>query len=230
MHLSKIGKLNIRACCTNGLEAYQFLMKEPVDIVFSDVDMPELSGLQLAKSLQKSPVFVFASDYPEFAAESYALDVIDYIVKPVSFERLLKSVNKAIEYIELKKVVTQREQNRSISSVEDYFFIRESSELVKLRFEEVAYIESMGNFSKIYMVSGQFHIALVILKNLESQLPASFFTRIHKQYVINHSLLTSIGAGDITLCGKFTVPLSQSYRQAVLDKLVENRMVNRNVG
>jgi len=229
LHLSRIGRLEIRASCTNGLEAYRFLTEEPVDIVFSDVNMPELSGLQLVKSLQSAPVFVFASDYPEFAAESYELDVIDYIVKPVSFERLLKAVNKAIEYIELKKLAAEKPAMQP-NAAEDYFFIRESSEIVKLRFEDVAYIESMGNFSKIYLVSGRFHVALVILKNLENQLPASFFIRVHKQYIINHAHLSSIGAGDITLCEKYTIPLSQSYRQCVLDKLVEHKIVNRNPG
>lgn len=223
LHLKKIANLRIAAVCANGLEAYEALLREPVDIVFSDIHMPELTGMELLKSLKTPPVFIFISDYPEYAAESYALDVIDYIVKPVTFERLLKAVNKAIEYIELKKQVN------TPAGVDDHFFIRESSDMVKLRFAEVLYIESMGNFSKIHMLAGKPHLALVILKNLESQLPAGMFTRVHKQYIINHAFIASIGAGDITLQGNVNVPLSQSYRQAIMDKVVQGKIVNRNI-
>lgn len=227
MHLQKIPQLNIAAVCTNGIEAHQVLMKESIDIVFSDINMPELNGLELRRSLKNSPVFIFISDYPEHAAESYELDVIDYILKPVSFERLLKAATKAIEYLEAKqKPVNDRPVPQG---GEDYFFIKETSDIIKLRFDEVAYIESTGNFSKIYMLSGKYHMALVILKNLESQLPVSVFTRVHKQYIINHRHLSSIGTSEITIAGKFDIPLSQSYRGAIIEKLVQDKMIHRNI-
>src|SRR4051812_5011321 len=103
MHLSKMQQLTIASVCEDGLEAQRALANEYFDIVFSDIEMPELSGFGLLKTLKKAPVFVFISAHGEFAVESYNLDVIDFIVKPVSFERLLKAVNKAIEYIELKR-------------------------------------------------------------------------------------------------------------------------------
>jgi len=226
MHLGKIPQLEIAAVCENGLEALQRLTAEDIDIVFSDIEMPELSGFSLLKTLKKAPVFVFVSSHGEYAIESYNLDVIDFIVKPVMFDRALKAANKAIEYIELKSAATT--SNTSMAAVqENYFFIRESNDLVKIMYDDVAYVESMGDFSKIFTVDDKRHITLVSLKNLEIQLPRDHFTRIHKQYIINHRHITAISADEIKISGKYTLPLSQSFRQELLDKVVNDKMVTR---
>jgi DNA-binding LytR/AlgR family response regulator len=228
MYLQKIEDIEIKAVCKNGLEAREKIMSEDFDIVFSDIDMPELSGLSLLKSLSKSPVFIFISSHPEYAVESYSLDVIDFILKPISFERLLRSVNKATEYIELRK--NNAEAPAGAQGIrEDYFFIKESNDLIKLHFADVAYIESMGDFSKIYTINDKRHITLVNLKNLEGQLPSSIFTRIHKQYMVNHEHISSISNDEVIVNGKFRLPVSQSYRQMLLDKIVNKKIVTRHI-
>jgi two-component system, LytTR family, response regulator len=229
MDLQKTGMLNVVATCANGQEAAKALMEHEIDIVFSDIDMPVLSGLELLKSLRHAPVFVFITAHAEYAVESYNLDVVDFMVKPVSFERLFRSVQKAVEYLELKKMAAQDKvsdftetTDDTVQQGEDCFFIRENHNLVKLKFEEVAYIESMGNFSRIFTMHDKKHMTLVGLKNLEQALPAAVFTRVHKQYLINHTHVNVIGQGDVTLADKYTVPVGLSYRQALLDRVTGN--------
>lgn len=228
MHLEKIGQFDIVALCENGLIAQQVLSSNEIDIVFSDIDMPELSGISLLRSLKKPPVFIFVSAHPEYAVESYNLDVIDFVVKPVTLERILRSANKAIEYIELKNQSGTKQDSATLEN-DDYFFIRESNDLVKLHFEDVAYIESMGDFSKIFTLNDKRHITLVSLKNLEVQLPASCFTRIHKQYIVNHNHISAISVDELVVNNKYTLPLSQSLRQSLLDKVVAKKIVTRHV-
>ena len=228
MLVSKIGRLEIMAVCDNGLKAQQILTSQEIDLVFSDINMPELSGIGLLKSLKKAPVFIFVSAHTEYAVESYDLNVIDYIVKPVSLDRVLKSANKAIEYLDLKNL-SETKQPQTLKTDNDYFFIRESNDLIKLHFEDVAYIESMGDFSKIFTLHDKKHITLVSLKNLEMQLPASSFTRIHKQYIVNHNLITAISTDELVVNGKYTLPLSTSLRQALLDKVVNKKILTRHL-
>jgi len=134
MYLSKIETLTIEAVCSSGLEAAALLQQKDIDIVFSDIDMPGLSGIELIQSLKKAPVFIFVSSYSEHAAESYSLDVIDFIVKPVTLVRLAKATSKAIEYIELKKKLSADKNpipvdpQSLVTNAGDHFFIKENSD------------------------------------------------------------------------------------------------------
>ena len=228
MHLAKMPQLEILGAYEDGFEAQKFLANAEVDIVFSDIDMPNLNGFGLLKALKNPPVFIFISSHSEYAVESYNLDVIDFIIKPVTFERVFKAVNKAIEYIELKDTVVAKPGTTTFEN-ENYFFIRESNDLVKLAFEDVAYIESMGDFSKIFTLDDKRHITLVSLKNLEAQLSPDYFTRVHKQYIINHHHISAISTDEMTIAHKYTVQLSPSYRPILLDKVVNKKIVTRHI-
>jgi len=226
MHLAKLDQLEIVARCPDALSAQKVLADNNIDIVFSDINMPDLSGIGLLKSLKTPPVFIFISSHAEHAAESFDLDVIDFIVKPISFERVVKSVNKAVEYLALKKAATKTPEAVP-ESKGDHFFIRESNSLVKLYYTDVAYIESMGHFSKINTIDGKKHITLVNLKNLEKQLPSDVFIRIHKQFIINYRNISSINSYDVTLSDKNNVLLSPLYRQELLNKIGNENIVTR---
>ncbi len=228
MHLSKLPQFEIVATCKDGFEAQQVVSAQDIDVVFSDIDMPVLNGINFLKTLKKAPVFIFVSSHSEYAVESYNLDVIDFIVKPATFERLLKSANKAIEYLDLKSAPPAT-QGATTLEKDNYFFIRESNDLVKLHFEDVAYIESMGDFSKIFTLQDKKHITLVSLKNLEQQLPPEFFSRIHKQYIINHNHISAISNDELTIAGKHLLSLSPSYRLTLLDKVVNKKIVTRHL-
>ncbi|MES2005743.1 MAG: LytTR family DNA-binding domain-containing protein [Bacteroidota bacterium] len=235
--LRKIDSLAIKAVLADGMEAVSVLKSESIDIVFSDIDMPDLSGIELLKSLKNPPVFIFISSHPEHAAESFALDVIDYIVKPVKIERLIKATDKAIEYIVAKRKIqpdTNTKQQsaqttdyvRTVDS-EDYFFIKEKNTHVKVNMADILYIESMGDFSKLITLQQKTHFVLISLKNLEKQLPEKLFMRVHKQYIINLMHIQHITTADIVLANKIVIPVSSAYKQALQDNLITKKTLTR---
>lgn len=238
MHLNKINTVNLVKELSDGLEAIQFLKTHSVDIVYSDIDMPDLSGIELLKTLTHPPVFIFISSHPEHAAESFNLDVIDYIVKPVKLDRLLKATHKAVEYIAAKKALLSeqpirnnpesniREVIRTIDA-QEYFFIKEKNVHIKLNMADILFIESMGDFSKITTIHQKTHFILVGLKNLDKQLPQNIFIRVHKQYIVNKLHVQGITLSDIILSNKQNVPLSPSYKQSVQENLINKKSLTR---
>ena len=228
MHLKKIPSLEIVQVCTSSIEAANVLSNTDIDVVFSDIDMPELSGTALLKSIKSKPLFVFITSHSEYAVESYDLDAIDFIVKPATFERILKSANKAIEYLELKKQIN----NELIDGIEikkdhdDFFYFRETKGISKLKYNDVIYIESMGDFSKLF-TSADKHVILVSLKNLEKQLPKEIFARVHKQYIINTNHIATLTNHEVHLDFNFVVPISASNRQELMEKSIDKKILSR---
>lgn len=225
--LRKMTQLEIVGSCADGLEATALLSSHPVDILFTDIDMPGLSGLGLIKALRNKPAIICISAHPQYAAQGFDLDVLDFITKPASFERLLQAVNKATDYLRMRALPEAQQPASSVTSKEDYFFIRETANLTKLQFSEVAYIESKGDFSKVFMLQGKTHMTLVSLKNLEASLPDHSFIRVHKQYIINYHHITTIGAEELTLDHRLHIPVSTSYRQHLMDKVVDKNLISR---
>lgn len=237
LHLSNIPNINIVADCQNAIEVIAFLEHNTVDIIFSDIDMPGLSGISLLKSMKKPPVCIFVSSYPEYAAESYNLDVIDYIVKPASYERVFKAIEKATEYIELKKntkanletpnlAVTPDEIGAQIST-EHFFFIKENNGYTKLNLSDILYIESMGDFSKIHTIAQKKYVVLVGLKHIEKQLSPKLFRRVHKQYMINLLHVNTVNGTEIHMVDKTSIPFSNAFRQNLIETIIEKKLLKR---
>jgi DNA-binding LytR/AlgR family response regulator len=232
-HVSKIKNFRVVAECSNGLEALEVIQNNEIDVVFSDIDMPELSGLGLVKSLKNPPVFVFITSYADYAVESFNLDVIDFIVKPASFERVLKAANKAIEYIELKKKVVEAplgsQPKTEVSNTEsqEYFYVKDSNGHLKINYADVVFIESMGDFSKINTLQSKMHVVLVSLKNITEQLPVEVFMRVHKQFIVNVNHVVSVAPTEIFLSANASVPLSSSYKADFMEKTVDQKTLKR---
>ncbi len=229
--LRKIPQLEIVGVAENGIEASSMLAANPVDIVFTDIDMPGLNGLSLVRSLRNRPAIIIITAHPEYAIQGFELDVVDFVAKPVMFERLLQSVQKAGDYLRMQ----QMKQTATVSDAptdekDNYFFIREATTLTRLQFQDVAYIESKGDFSKVYTLGDKSHLTLVSLKNLEASLPSAMFLRVHKQYIINLTHISTIGQEELVLDGRFSVPLSASFRQTLLDKVVDRKLISRSGG
>lgn len=221
-YLKKIEKIEIVATCKTSLEVFQILVKQKVDVVFSDIDMPGLSGIDLLKSIKNPPVFVFITSFADYAVESFNLDVIDFIVKPLAFDRLLKAANKTFEYLEIKKVVSKK-----IKSKDEYFFIKDAHGLTKLNYQDVLNIESYGDFSKVYTIKGdKSHLVLANLKSIEQQLPDDTFIRIHRQHIININHLVGIKNGDVTLVQDKIIPLSTTFKQN-LEAILNHKIITR---
>lgn len=228
MLLRKIDQAEIVAVCADGMEALKVLNDQEIDIVFSDVDMPDLSGIGLLKSLKKAPVFVFISAFSQYAVDGFDLDVADFIVKPVMQERLIRAFNKAKDRLESRKETLPPVLIESAS--DDYIFIRTSEGLQKVMLKDINYIESLANFSRVHTTDGKHFMVLINLKNLESQLPAGSFIRVHKQYIINWPHVTVFNHSSITVAGKLELPVGETYRQALLDKMSVHRILERKPG
>lgn len=232
MYLKKIKNIEIVATCADGLEAADILNKRPVDIVVSDIDMPGLDGLSLLKILKKPPVFIFISSHSEFAVESFNLDVIDYIVKPASFERVFKGISKAIEYLHLKDKIPVLGKDEFINTEKDkndekFIFIKDIQGFTKIQIDDILYFESMGDFSKIHTSTNKKYVVLVSLKNIENQLSRLIFRRVHKQYIVNLNQILTIGVSEIVLYDQQAVPISGSYKQDLLDTVVKKTLLKR---
>ena len=220
--LKKIDKIEIVAVCKTGLEVFQILAEQKVDIVFSDIDMPELNGIDLLKSVKNPPVFVFITSFADYAVESFDLDVIDFILKPLTLDRLLKATNKAFEYLDIKKMVVSEVKPKN-----EYFFIKDVNGLTKLNYQDVVNIESYGDFSKVYTITGEkSHLVLANLKSIENQLPHDIFIRVHRQHIININHLSGIKNGDLILTQEKIIPLSSTFKQN-LDNILNDKIITR---
>lgn len=227
-YLSISTSFNIIASCESSLAAAKILSDgtQSVDVVFSDIDMPDLSGLDLLKNLKNPPVFVFVTSYPEYALDSINLDALDFIVKPVSLNRLIKTSNKVISYLNLKNSVKIEQQIQS--TIENYFFIKDAKGHVKIQFNDVLYIESLGDFSKLYLVAQKEHLVLVNLKNMEQQLPKETFARVHRQFIINLNALTEINGNELVLGNDIKVSLGLAYRKDIIE-FINRKTLQRQV-
>jgi DNA-binding LytR/AlgR family response regulator len=228
LQIKKIAQLELKASFADGLEALSYLRDHPIEIVFSDIDMPDLSGIELLKSLKQPPVFVFISAHGEHAAESYNLDVMDFIVKPVKLDRLIKSVAKAIDFLEQKEQLLSNIQKTEQQETEmDFFFIKENNTHIKINVEDVLFIESMGDFSKIMVKDNKSHMVLISLKNLEKQLSPSKFMRVHKQFMVNLEQIVSISNTDLKLSNQQQIPVSTVHKQLLMDQFINKRTLSR---
>ncbi len=229
--VSRIPNLKLSGSCADGLEAAIMIAKGDIDIVFCDIDMPNLSGIGLLRSLKNPPVFIFITGHSDYAVESYNLDVVDFILKPMMFDRFLKAANKAIDQVNAKAQKLP-EQVIEIAAPEndDYFFIKESHGITRLKYSDVLFIESLGDFSKIHTVNNHKHILLSGLKNLESQLPLSIFVRVHKQYIANLNNVLTVTPTELHFINKQTIAVGSSYRKTLLDSFMSKDLIKRKAG
>lgn len=229
-HLDMIGRLEIKSACENGKQLWDALQQQNVDIVLSDIDMPGLTGMEVLKGMKNAPVFIFITSHSEYAAESYTLDVVDFMVKPVAVERLAKAVAKAIDYIEYKALSAASAaltQAPPPPATDEFFFVKTANDYIKIRYDEITHIESMGAYTQIFTRKGSRHITLVNLKQMEEQLLGNVFIRIHKQHIINYQNLVAITPGEVIVEGGVKIPIGSQHRAALLEKVGE-RLITRN--
>lgn len=209
-NIRQVPFLQLVAKCKHALEAIEILRHENIDLIFLDIQMPGLTGLQLIQSLAVKPMVILITAYDNYALEGFNLDVIDYLVKPVSLERFLKACNKAWEFHKLKN------QSASENNAEpEYFFVHAEYSLVKVVLDEIIMIEGLKDYLKIHLTGNKPLVIRMSMKSIEEKLPAKKFIRIHKSYIISMPQITSIRKGSIFL-GSIEVPLSDNYKDALL--------------
>ncbi|GAA4381916.1 LytTR family DNA-binding domain-containing protein [Hymenobacter koreensis] len=213
--------LDVKAVFTDPLEAHSYLLENEVQVLFSDVTMPHLSGLDLVRSLRQPPLVVLMTAHPQYAMEGFNLDVIDFLLKPISLDRFLKAVNKVAGL--LRPVVPEFNENTASAGS---FFIRTDAQFVRLMYREVLYIEALKDFTKINTTDGRTHLTLVNLKNLEEQLPPGLFVRTHRSYLVNATQIESVNNQEVRV-GGHALPLGQTYREQVTERIVNRTLIRR---
>ena len=204
----------------NPVEALSFLSSNPADIIFLDINMPKINGIDFLKNLNPDSIIIMTTAYPEHAAEAYGLDVLDYLVKPVAFDRFLKACNKAKEASELKKLSAL-----PLQKSDDHFFIRYNNQIEKVFYNDLLYAEAMLNYVMLYTSSGKMMVYITI-RSLEEQLPPEIFIKVHKSFIVNKSKVKSI-EGNILNIGQAKITISQNLREKVMNEIVRDKMIKR---
>ena len=224
MNIAQISSLQLLGSFSNALAASDFLRKEEVDLMFLDINMPELNGLDFLKSLRDAPLVIFTTAYPQYALESYELDAIDYLVKPITFNRFFKAVSKAKDYHHLLAKSALTDIGKAIST-ENYFFIKCDYKYERIYFNDILYVEAMQNYVTIYTSKGKY-ITLLYLKNVEQNLGKNSFIRVHKSYIVSIPKIESIENNEIII-QSFRIPISRNYRDEVIDRVVNDKLLKK---
>lgn len=203
--------LELAECFSNPFRALDYLNKSPADLLFLDINMPELSGIQLYKSLPSPPMVIFTTAYPEFAAESYEYNAIDYLVKPIRYERFLKAVNKASGKASATVLHTSGNVNEDAYNQKEYLMIKSGNSLVKVLPDDIQFIEAAGNYM-CFHVKGKKLMSLLNMKDVLEMLPSKDFVRIHKSYIISMKHLDAIEKHDVVIAGK-QIPVGITFRE-----------------
>ena len=210
--------LKLVAVCNSAAEAITMLQNNQVDLLITDIQMPGINGMQLVKSLKNPPMVIIHTAYQHHAVESYDLDVVDYILKPVEFERFLKAINKAMNHKNVKKVPSLSEQT---IEKKEYSFFNADYGNVKVTFKEVVYIEGVGDYVKIYFAGNKQPLLIrLLLKNIDELLPYSYFLRIHKSYIVNKEFITHTRTGLVCL-NTIELPVGNTYKPE-LERFLQN--------
>ncbi len=199
-------ELNLTGICSDALEAGEFLKTQPVDLLFLDINMPRLSGIGFVKSLKEPPLFVFVTAYPEYALEGFEVDAVDYLVKPVSFERFRKTINRVLERIK-----------KNAESKNDHILLRANKKDYRIEFDNILYLEAQGDYVK-FMTSERSLMVHGTMKEFMERLPENLFERIHKSYAIQLSKVEYL-EGNAVKIGENKLPVSLNYRELLLNKL-----------
>lgn len=209
-YVSRIGNLELAGVCSNGEEALRFLQEFPVDILFLDIRMPLMTGVDLLNELPEKPLTIFVTAYGDYALKGYELDVIDYLMKPVSFDRFKKAVDKAVEYLSAQ-VVAENPAEKP-----DYFFIKTDTRIVKFMFSEIQAIEAQREYIKIITPTRKV-MSLVSLTSIANALPSDF-VRIHRSFIINMRHIDEVQSNEVII-GKEIYPISRNFREEFFKKL-----------
>jgi DNA-binding LytR/AlgR family response regulator len=210
-HIRQIDFLHLVAECKNAMEAASWLNKKNIDLIFLDIEMPQINGIEFLKSLPFIPLVIFTTAYPQYAIDGYELDVLDYLLKPISFNRFLKAALKAQEAMQKKN------NNKALPVTQDFFFIKSNQKIEKINIADMLYAEAMSNYVIVHTRQKK-HIIYITFKGLEEQLPQPLFIRIHKSFIVSINAIRTIDGNEIIL-ESGSLPLSKSYKEEVMNRI-----------
>ena len=205
--------LSLVLAAANPLEALENYHKNVPDLLFVDINMPELNGIEFVKTLQTPPLIIFTTAYSEYAIEGFKVDAVDYLLKPLGYSDFLKAANKAKQLYELKHSNEHTSIEKEKLTDENSLFVRSEHRLVRIKFNEIKYIEGMREYVRIYLSDGTAVMTLLSMKLLEEKLPQKIFLRVHKSFIVNLNKISVIERGVIVFDKKTYIPIGEQYKE-----------------
>lgn len=213
-YIEKIDFLQLVGVCEDAIQLNSLLKQQSVDLLFLDIEMPYVTGIDFLKNTPQPPKVIFTTAYEQYAIKGYELDVLDYLLKPVSFERFLKAANKAYDYF------------AGTSKEASYLFIKTDNKLEKVNLDELLFVEAMENYVALYTADKKL-ITHSTLKALQEKLPAAQFIQPHKSYLVNIQCIQSIEGNILHIGGKYQIPISKYQKDEVMERIVNNKLLRR---
>lgn len=213
-YIEKVDYLKLVGDVNNPLELTQLLNEQPADLIFLDIQTPVLNGIDYLKMTTNTPMVIITTAYPSFALEGFQLDVIDFLLKPVTFDRFFKAVNKANDYHNLLSTTSPKP--------EDYFFIKCDSKYERIYFKDILYVQALENYVNIY-TSKKKYLTLLNLKSVEENLDKQSFIKVHKSFIVSIDKIDAIENNDI-LIQNSKIPVSRNFRDEVIERVVNKRL------
>ncbi|MBT29318.1 MAG: DNA-binding response regulator [Thalassobius sp.] len=233
-YIERLDTLELVARCKNAIEAYNKIQTEKIDLLFLDIQMPKLTGIDFMKSVKNPPKVIFTTAYREYAIEGYELDAVDYLLKPISFDRFLKAVNKVIfnkpdeskSKSELNNLITQTVSNSTPTDIpqEPFIYLKSDKKMVKVLLKDILYIESLKDYIRV-KTPGKEVVAYQKISYLEEKLPEQRFMRIHRSFIINLEKIEAFCATHAEVAG-FEIPIGRNYKNEALKKLNEHNLLD----
>jgi len=216
-YIAKSPQLKLVGKCRNAMEAKELLLVKKVNLMFVDINMPEISGLTFVKSLDDKPLFIFTTAYSEYAIDGFNLEAIDFLLKPISFERFEKSILKVAEYYQLRN-----DNQVSESDLEnDFIYIKANQQMQKVAYADISYVEAFADYVKIYLPNRKI-VTLQTMKNMEEKLPKDQFIRIHRSFIVNQKHISSYSPTNCKI-GENILPVGKSYKDAFSNLMKNNK-------
>lgn len=215
-HVEKLENFEIVAECNNAMKALSALREKHVDLLFMDIQMPQITGIEFLKTLKHPPKVIITTAYREYALEGFELDVVDYLVKPITFERFLKSVNKFYQMCQDQVQIVPSDTSNKVHE-ESFIYVKENKKVIKVYLSEIKYIEGLSEYVQMYTDKRKI-ITKISMALMEEKLPASNFLRIHKSYIVQVCKIEAFTANTIEIQGK-ELPIGRNYKNAVLNSL-----------
>ncbi len=215
-YIKKTAFLELAGLCESSFQAIALLENTVVDLMFVDINMPDLTGIEFVKTLENPPKIVFVTAYSEYALEGFRADAIDYLLKPIGYGDFLKSANKVKSWFD-----TQSQKPAEIRSNKDFLFIKSEYKILRINFDDIKYIEAMNEYIRIHLINAKPVMTQLSMKSIEEQLPDDRFMRVHRSFIINLSKISVIERNRIVFDGTVYIPISDQYKsvfQTYLDK------------
>ena len=217
-YIQKVPFLELVAECRSDAEAMTIMDTTDVQLLFIDINMPDISGMDFVKSLANKPYIVFTTAYSEYAVEGFQVEAVDYLLKPITFTNFLKAANKVKNLIEL----TANNQKESVKTTANHLFVKSDYKLIRIELADIKYIESQHEYIKIHLINSTPVMTQLSLKSIEEQLPSDRFMRVHRSFIVNLAKITVIERNRIVFDGKVYIPVSEQYKEKFQEYINRN--------